>query len=331
MNFVRKAWRLPALSTGLIVGSILLAASAGQALAQAYPAKPLRFIVGNPPGGTTDLMGRILAEKLKERMNQPVIVENRAGAASLVAIDYVMKQPADGYTFLVVATSIATVPIVNANATYNAERDFTPVTGIAIAPFLVMVRGDFPARTLQEFVAYAKANPGKINVGASGNVSFDHLAGTAFVLKSGLKMTWVAYKGEVAAVADLVGGRVDAAYLQWGMSGPHIQAGRIRVLGALSPNRYPTLPNIATAAEQGYPVEAAAWFALFGPAGMPRDIVDRVSRDSMASLRTPDAVERIRAINQEPLILTPEQLGALVRKSGEDWGQVIRAANLKVE
>ncbi len=311
--------------------AMLLTFAAPQADAQSYPNRPLRFVVGNPPGGTTDLMARILADRLKDRIGQPVVIETRAGAASLLAIDYVAKQPADGYTFVVASSSIATMPTLNPNAGYNPARDFTPVAGIAIAPFLVMVRGDFPAQNLGEFVAYAKANPGKINVGAAGNGSFDHLAGTAFVLKSNTKMTWIAYKGEAAAVADLVGGRVDASFLQWGTSGPHILAGKIRVLASMSAARVPTLPNVPTAAEAGTPVEAAAWFAMFGPAGLPKEVVDLLSRESTAILRQPEAAERIRAVNQQPMILTPEQLGALLRKSTEDWAAVIKAADLKVQ
>ena len=330
-QWARGRAAITVVSAVMAMTAILTGAAPQRADAQAYPNKPLRFVVGNPPGGTTDLMARIVADRLKDRIGQPVVIETRAGAASLLALEYVAKQPADGYTFVVASSSIATLPILNPNATYNPTRDFTPVAGIAIAPFLVMVRGDFPVQNLAEFVAYAKANPGKINVGAAGNGSFDHLAGTAFVLKSGTKMTWIAYKGEAAAVADLVGGRVDASFLQWGTSGPHILAGRIRVLASMSAARVPTLPNIPTATELGTPVEAAAWFALFGPAGLPKEAVDLLSRESTAILNQAEAAERIRAVFQQPMILTPEQLGALVRKSAEDWAVVIKAADLKVQ
>jgi tripartite-type tricarboxylate transporter receptor subunit TctC len=243
----------------------------------------------------------------------------------------VNKAPADGYTFVVAASSIATLPIMNKNATYNASRDFSPIAGIAIAPFLVMVRADFPAKSLQEFIAYVKANPGKVNVAATGNGSFDHLAGTKFALATGTNMTWIAYKGEVAAVPELVSGRNDVSFLQWGLSGPHITSGKIRVLGSMSAQRHPSLPSIPTTAEQGSPVEAAAWFAIFGPAAVPRPIVDQMNREINAILKSPETVQRIRGIYQEPMVMSPEQLGDLVRSTGEDWGRVIKSADLKVE
>ena len=326
-NFIRGAGGMAA----------RLAAGAGLALSltavhaqQNWPNHTIRFVVGNPPGGTTDLMARILADKLKDKLGQPIIIDTRAGAASLVALEYVYKQPADGYTFLVCSSSISTLFELNAAATYK-PGDYTPISGIAIAPFLVMVRGDFPVRNLAEFIAYAKANPGKINVGAAGNGSFDHLAGALFALKTNTKMTWVAYKGEAAAVTDLIGGRVDAAFLQWGTSGPHIMAGKIRVLAALAPQRdsNPVLANIPTAAELGSPVDAAAWFALYGPAGLPRDMVERINRESVAILQMPDTVDRIRQVNQQPMVMTPEQLADLTRKSSEEWGGVIKAAGIK--
>ena len=317
---------------GVLSGLAVLAFSATAALAQAYPTKPIHFVVGNPPGGTTDLMARILADKLKDKLNQPIIIDTKAGAASMIALEFVARQPPDGYTFVVCSSSIATLYNLNAAATYKPS-DFTPIAGIAVAPFLVMVRGDFPVKNLSEFIAYAKANPGKINVGAAGSGSFDHLAGTKFALATNTKMTWIAYKGEAAAVADLVGGRVDAAFLQWGTSGPHIMAGKIRVLASMSAQRdpNPALANIPTAAELGSPVEAAAWFGMFGPAGVPKDIVDLLSRESMAGLRAPDAQERIRGVNQQPLLLTPDQLGALLHKSADDWAVVIKAADLKAQ
>jgi tripartite-type tricarboxylate transporter receptor subunit TctC len=307
------------------------ALSATGALAQAWPSKPIRFIVPNAPGGTTDLMGRVVAEPLKDRLPQPVIVENRAGAAGLLGLEQVYKSPPDGYTFVVAASSIATLPIMNKNATYNASRDFSPVAGIAIAPFLVMVRADFPAKNLQEFIAYVKANPGKVNVAATGNGSFDHLAGTKFALATGTNMTWIAYKGEVAAVPEIVAGRNDVSFLQWGLSGPHITAGRIRVLASMSAQRHPSLPSIPTTAEQGNPVEAAAWFAIFGPANVPQPILAQLNREINAILKSPETVQKIRGIYQEPMVLSPEQLGEVVRTTGEDWARVIKSAKLKVE
>ena len=324
----------PQRMAALVAGCLLLAGAmlwtTQRAHAQSYPNKPIKLVVGNVAGGTTDLLGRIIADGLKSRLGQPVVVENRVGAASLVGLEYLMKQPADGSSLICSASSISTLNILNRNATYDAARDFTPIAGITIAPFLVMVRSDFPAQNLAEFVAYAKANPGKINVGATGSGSFDHLAGTACAMKSGTKMTWIAYKGESGALPDLVAGRVDVMFLQWGTTGPHVASGKVRVLASMSAARDPKL-NIPTATELGTPVEAAAWFALFGPAGVPKDIVDLLNRETNAVLRGTDAQERIHAVYQQPMLMTPGELGALVRSSAETWGTVIKAANLKVE
>jgi len=314
----------------LIAATLALAAPLTPTFAQAWPSKPIRFVVGNPPGGTTDLMARIVGEPLKDRIGQPVVIDNRPGAASMLALELVAKAPNDGYTFVVSSSSISTLHTLNANATYS-PKDFAPVAGIAIAPFLVMVRADFPAKNLQEFIAYAKANPGKINVAAAGSGSFDHLAGTKFALATGTNMLWIPHKGEAGAVPEVVAGRSDAAFLQWGLSGPHINAGRIRVLAGLSMKRHSALPNIPTAAEQGTPVEAAAWFAVFAPAGTPREVVQTLNREINAVLKSPEASKRILGINQEPMIMSPEQLGTLVQTSSDDWARVIKAANLKVQ
>lgn len=310
-----------------------LCALGAQAQTGPYPNRPIKLIVTVPPGGAADFIARLLASKLSTSMGQPVVVENKAGASGSLASDFVAKSAPDGYTLL--QSSITTHgigPHLMTKLPYDPVASFAPVTMLASLPLIMTVNADVKAAALPEFVALAKAQPGKLAFASSGNGGAPHMAGELLKIAASVDMLHTPYRGSGPAVADLVGGQVQVMFDGAPSLLPHITSGKLRPLAAASPKRNPLLPNLPTFAELGLPsVNVALWYGLMAPAGTPPDIIARLNRDVNQALKSPDVLERFAAQGTEALGGSPEQAVTYVRQELERWGPVIKRAGIKAD
>ena len=307
--------------------------AAGAACAQTYPSRPITLVNGFPPGGPTDLTLRQIAARLSERLGQPAVIDNRAGAAGTIAGTAVAHAVPDGYTLLFgVAANLAVAPATMKNPPYDPATAFSPIIEVARGPYLWMVKPSVPAKNLREFIAWAKANPGKVNYGSPGQGSVHHLAGELFKRAAGIDMLHVPYKGGTTAYTALLGGEIDAMFDSMPAPLPHIASGRIRALGVTGSKRLPALPDVPTLAEQGVAgVEVHFWWGFVGPAGMPKDIVARLNAEIARSLADPELKATFAKWNIEPSPGTPEAFGAYIAQESKRWREAVAAAGLKPE
>lgn len=319
--------------TRLAVFGFLLIASLA-VCAQPFPARTVKFVVPASAGGATDNMARSLAARLTEIWGQPVVVENRPGATQIIGAEYVAKSPPDGYTLLVseAATWVIT-PHFHRKLPYDGMRDFTPVTVLVRFPWVIAVHPSVPARTFQEFVAYARANPGALSygsfgLGSSGHISVDYLKNLL-----GINIVHVPYKGAAPAVTDLLGGQIQMMMVTPLLVEPHARAGRLRLLAAATPERIPRLPDLPTVSESGVPgYEAGTWFALVGPAGMPRGVTNLLYTDVKRVMNEPAFKERyVEKQWFEVVADTPDEFAVFLKSEYERWGKVIKLSGVKIE
>jgi len=312
-----------------ITAQMLAAASA---LAQSWPAKPVRVVAPFPPGGTVDITARILQPKLSEAFGQPVVVENRAGAGGSVGTEAVARSTADGYTFLLTLSSHTINPILY-KLNYDTERDFAPVSLVASVPQLIAANPNAPAKTLRELVAIAKSRPGTLAYASPGNGTPGHIAAELLKLKTGIDLVHVPYKGGGPALADTVAGQVPFLFLTAPAGIPSVRSGRLRALAVTTLKRTPAAPDIPTVAEElalpDYAVDS--WIALFAPAGTPNAIVARVQKDLARVLQQPEKRQRLVEQGAEPVGSTPEELARVVRTELKTWAEVIRQAGIKAD
>jgi len=300
--------------------------------AQDWPAKPIRIIVPFPPGGSADLLPRIVGEKLAEKFGQPVIVDNRPGAAGNIGATAVFQAEPDGYTLL----SAPPPPLVINRLLYPRlaydSTKFVAISVLAAIPNVLLVNPRVPASSVAELVAYAKANPGKLNYSSQGNGTTSHLTAELFKsMAGGLQIAHVPYKGTAPALAALVAGEVDMMCDNLGVSLPHVKAGRIKALAVASAKRVPSLPEVPTLAESLPGFEAVAWFGIVGPPGLPAPVAQKVSAGVAEALRDGDVQARLAALSAEPMGFTPAQTAAYMREETERWAAVIRSAKVKVD
>jgi tripartite-type tricarboxylate transporter receptor subunit TctC len=306
---------------------------AGAAAQGAYPSKAVRLICPFPPGGVVDTVSRIVAQKLSESLGQAVIVDNKPGAGGNIAAEFVAKSPADGYTLLTgtIATHAINVSLFS-KMPYDAERDFVPVSMAATNTNLVLVNPKFAVNSMAELVAYAKANPGKLNYGTAGSGTAQHLAGELFKTTAGIDMVHVPYKGAGPGINDLLAGEIPLMFVDISISLPHIRAGRLRALAVTGAKRSLQLPEVPTIAESGlHGFDVIAWFGVFAPAGTPREIVMRLNADIVRGLSVAEVRERLLAVGLEAVTSTPEQLGAFVKSEIARWSRVVKASGAKVD
>jgi len=319
------------LTTIRACGAIALCAVGAAASAQpVYPVKPIRLVVPFVPGGSTDFIARIMGQKLDEALGQQVIVENRAGAGGNIGLDYVAKSPPDGYTLIFghVGT-FGFGPSLYQKLPYDPVRDFAPIVLFAMVPNMLVVHPSLPARNVKELVALAKARPGRINYGSSGNGSASHLATEYFKLLSKTDITAIPYKGTGPLVTDVIAGEISLTITGVPPLYPHVQSGRLRALGVGSTKRLSLLPDLPTIAEAGVPgYESSTWFGPLAPARTPREIVVRLNAELMKILQRPDIRSRFAAEGVEGLGSTPEEFGAYIKAEIERWGRVIKAAGI---
>ncbi|HEX9433830.1 MAG TPA: tripartite tricarboxylate transporter substrate binding protein [Burkholderiales bacterium] len=302
-------------------------------MAQTYPAKPVTWIVPFPPGGGTDISARTVATKLTDKWKQPVVIENRSGAAGILGADAVAKARPDGYTLLIVNVGITSInPALYAKLPYNPDTAFTPVSLICELPFVLMASPSFPPNSVKELVAYAKANPEKVTFASSGQGGSPHLTAEIFQLATGTKMTHVPYKGGGQAMPDLMAGHVDLLFASVLESSGHIKSGKLKGLAVTHAKRSPALPDVPTLAEAGVKdAESGSWIALLAPAATPAAIVARVGADLKEAVEAPEVKEKLIAQGAVPQASTPAELQALINSDLARYGRIIRAKGLKAE
>jgi tripartite-type tricarboxylate transporter receptor subunit TctC len=318
-----------------VIRSIALAAAlgalgAGQALAQAYPSKPVKMIVPFPPGGPTDVQARIVAQRLGERFGQPVVVENRGGAGGMLGSDAVAKSAPDGYTLLMGASGPHAVGVLTRKEPpYDPLRDFTPLSLVSYSPLMLVVHPSVKANSVAELIALAKAQPGKLNYGSFGNGTMAHFAGELFKMKAGIDIVHVPYKGTAPALADLVAGHIPMMFDTIITSLPHVKAGRLRGLAVTKPTRSAAVPELPTVAEAGLPdFQAVSWIGLMGPASLPKDIVDRISNEMVKMFADEGLRKKLMDAGAEPVGSSAADFAAHMKAEMERWEPVVKAAGL---
>ena len=314
------------------MAAVLLAAPGVQAQ-QSFPSRPITLIVGFAAGGATDTAARIIARKLSENLGQSVVVDNRAGAGGNIAHQQIATAAPDGYTILLGSVGpLAVAPHLVKDLPYDPQKDIAPLTMGVVFPNVLVVNPNVPAKTLKEFVALAKAKPGTLEYGSTGVGSASNLAGELLKQRAGIDLTHVPYKGGGAAMPDILGGRIASYWSPPSTALPHIQTGKLRPLAVTGLTRSPTLPDVPTVAESGYPgFEATNWYAFVAPGKTPPEILDRWNRELVKVLNTPAVREQLLEHGLEPRPGTREELAAYIRKETDTWGKVIKAANIKAD
>jgi tripartite-type tricarboxylate transporter receptor subunit TctC len=310
----------------------LLLAVPAAAQAQKYPVKPIRMIVGYAPGGGSDIMGRLMAQQITEALGQQVIVENRAGAAQNVAAEYMTKQPADGYTLFLSSAAhginVSLYPKIN----YDPVRDFAPVAVFATAPNLLLVHPSFPAKSVREFIAVAKKNPGKLNFSSSGSGSAQHLSGELLKIQIGVDFTHVPYKGSAPSMTALASGEVDFSFNNIPSSQPLMTPGRVRALGITSVKRSPLLPELPTMNESGLSgFVTQTWYGVLVPAGTPAEIINTLNGIIVKAVQKPDFRDRLAQMGADPLAESPDYFRKMLAQEIERWAKVIQVSKAKPE
>ena len=315
----------------LAAGAAVLPAASRIATAQAYPSRPVRIVVGFPAGGATDISARLMGQWLSERFGQQFIIENRAGAGGNIGTEAVVKAPPDGYTLLQVATPNGLNAALYANLNFNFARDIAPVSGVMRTSYVIVLHPSVPATTVPEFIAYAKTNPGKINMASAGSGTPQHIFGELFKMMAGVNLIHVPYRGGAPATTDLLGGQVQVIFSPLPESIEHIRAGKLRPLAVTTATRLDVLPNIPTVGDflPGY--EASGWLGVGAPRNTPTEIIDRLNKEIGAGLADPKIVARIADLGGTVLAGSPAAFGRLISDDIEKWAKVIKFAGIKPE
>ena len=324
---------LTALPCAVALALLGMSIATGAAAQGAWPSKPIRFIVPFPPGGSADVMGRIIATELSKSLSQQFIIENRSGGGGTIGVAAGLKSPPDGYTvFLGASGAMAISPTLVPDLPYDPTRDMAPVSKLAMAPLALVVPASSPMRSVRDLIATAKAKPGSLSYGSAGNGTTQHLAGELLKQMAGIDMTHIPYKGSVPAVTDTLAGQVPLAIVDLTSALAHIRSGKLRALGTAGGKRTAIAPDIAALAEGGLPgFDVTSTFIMGAPAGVPRDIITRLNAATVRVLAIPEVRERILASGLEAISSTPEELGAFVRDEIAKWAKVIKASGIKAD
>ena len=311
---------------------ILLSVAAASVLAQGYPDKPLKLVVPFPPGGPTDIVGRLVAQKLAEGIGQPVVVENRPGAGGTVGSTAVARAPADGYTLLYGSTTLAIAPSLYKDLAYDPRTAFAPISLVSRGPIIAAVNAQLPAKTLKDFIALAKSSPGRINYGSAGSGTPPHLAAELFKTVASVDLVHVPYKGGGPAVSDLAGGQVQVIFEGLPTLLPHIKSGKVRALAITGAKRDPALPEVPTFAEAGLPgYDANFWNGLVAPAGTPAEVIARLNSVLVQALATPEVHAALVRLGLEAAGTTPQQFGDFIAAEIDKWARVVKASGAKID
>ena len=319
-----------------LVAAVIVVASIGAgpvAHAQAYPTKPITIIVPFPAGGgTSDLLARVIAQKLSEAWGQPVIVDNKPGASGNIGAAMVAKSPPDGYTLLMAAAAISTAPALYKDPGFKLFENLTPLTVIGTVPFMLVVHPSLPVTNVAEFIAYAKANPNKLSLGSGGNGTIPHLGGELLKMRAGIQFEHIPYKGGILAMNDLVGGQIQFTIDGGSHVVTQIEAGKIRLIAVTSAQRLPAYPNVPTVAESGFPgYEASAWQMLLVAGGTPKPIVDKIQQEVAKALKSPDVAERLQKLGITSSGISTAETDAFLRAEMLKWGDVVKKTGAKID
>jgi tripartite-type tricarboxylate transporter receptor subunit TctC len=301
------------------------------ARAESYPSRPVHIIVGYAAGGAPDILARLIGQWLSDRLGQPFIIENKPGAAGGIAIETVIRAPADGYTLLLVAMPDAVNATLYQNLNYSFVRDIAPIAAISRDPDVVLVNPTFPAKSVPEFIAYAKANPGKINIASPGVGSAPHMAGELFKFMNGIDMTHVAYRGSAPALTDLLGGQVQVFFAPISASLAYVRAGKLRALAVTTAARADALPDIPSVADFVPGYEVSSWFGIGAPKDVPAAIVDRLNSEINAGLNDPTMKTRLVDLGSSAFVISPSNFGRFIADETNKWADVIKFANIKAD
>jgi len=315
-----------------LMAGIALAAAALCGAAQAYPTKPVTIVVPFAPGGAADTMARQLAERLNKRLGQPVIVENKPGAGTMIASEYVAKAAPDGHTVLLAASSLGIAPALYSKVNYDPVKDFVPISQVASVVHVLEVHPSVPVKSVAELIAWLKANPGKANYGSVGAGTSTHLESELFNTMAGVRMTHVPYKGSAPALMDLVGGNLQVMFDAWASSGPFVRDGKTRLLAVTTAQRSKILPDVPTVAESGLPgYEAMPWLGFVAPAGTPAAAVNRFHAELTEVLKEPEVQERFRNLGLDIIGNTPEQFAEFIKKDIVKWAKVVKDSGARAD
>jgi tripartite-type tricarboxylate transporter receptor subunit TctC len=315
----------------LAAGAAVLPAVLRSAMAQTYPTHPVRWIVGYPPGGATDIAARLMGQWLSERLGQPFVIENRPGASGNIGTETVANAPPDGYTLLLVNAGNAINTTLYDKLNFNFIRDIAPVAGIIRVPLVMQVNPSVPAKTVPEFIAYAKANPGKLNMASAGNGTPQHVSGELFKMMAGVDMTHVPYRGSAPALTDLLGGQVQVVFDTTLASIEYIRTGRLRALAVTTATRLEVLPDVPTVGEFVPGYEASGWYGMGAPKNTPAEIIGKLNREVNAGLADPKMKARLADLGGTVFASSPAEFGKLIAEETKKWGKVIKTANIKPE
>ena len=329
-RFTRRRFTLGAAAA---TGAAMLPLAGGAFAQEAWPAKPIKFVVPFPPGGATDILGRLAAAELNKAWGTQVVVENRGGAGGNIGAEAVARSPGDGYTMLVCTVGTHGInKSLYPKLGYDPEKDFVPVTLLALVPNVVVVHPSVKANNIKELIALLKANPGKIDFASSGNGTSIHLAGELFKSMTGTFMTHIPYRGSAPAIADLIGGQVQVMFDNLPSALPHIKSGKLRALAVTSEKRAAALPDVPTVAEAGVPgYEASSWFGIVAPAGTPKAVAEKTQQAIAKAWATPEVREKLLAQGAEPVANTPDAFGKFINAEIAKWAKVVKASGAKVD
>ena len=315
----------------LIATGLSAIASVGAASALDYPTRPVRFIVGYPAGGATDILARLIGQRLSERLGQNFVIENKPGAGNNIGTEFVTNAEPDGYTVFLVNPANFINATLYTNLRFNFIRDIAPVASFTRVPNVMTVALGVPAKTVAEFIAWVKANPGKVNMASSGNGTSVHLSGEMFMAMTGAKMEHIPYKGAAPAITDLLGDRVQVIFDNMPSIVQHIHSGKLRALAVTTATRSPELPDVPSLSETVPGYEASAMFGMGAPKKTPPEIIEKLNKEINAVLAEPEMKKRLTELGGEPLISTPEAFGAMIAAETEKWGKVVTSAGLKID
>jgi tripartite-type tricarboxylate transporter receptor subunit TctC len=315
----------------LAAGAAALSAVSRIAWAQTYPTRPVRIVVGFPPGGGADITARLIGQWLSERLGQPFIIENRPGAGSNIATEAVVRAPADGYTLLLVGAFNTVNATLYDKLNFNFIRDIAPVATLYYAPNVMAVHPSFPAKTILEFIAYSKSNPGKVNMGSGTPGAAMHISGELFKIMAGIDMVHVFYRGAGPALTDLLAGQVQVSFPTMPAYIEHIRTGKLRALAVTTAKRSDALPDIPTVGEFVPGFEASNWYGVGIPKNTPAEIIDKLNKEINAGLADPKMKARLADFGGTPLVGSPADFGKLIADDTEKWGKVVRALNIKAD
>lgn len=314
------------------VVAVFTGASAMAACAQPFPSKPVRLLVPFAPGGTTDLVARVIGAKLSEALGQPVVVDNRGGGGTTIGTEALARAPADGYTIMLATPDFTVNPSLQPKLPYDTLKDFTPIALIATYPMVMVVNADQKLGSVADLIAQARAKPGEINYASAGNGSMPHLCAELFDSLAGVKLTHVPYRGNGPAVADLLAGHVSVLFTGGPAVAGYVKSGKLKMLGVSTAKRHASMPQVPTLAESGVPgYEVTAWFGFLAPAGVPKEAIVRLNGDIAKALQAPEVREKLASLGAELGTSTPEAFGVLIRDEIEKWGRVVRSANIRIE